>query len=188
MLRFVALLSALAIVGMCSMAYSQDKAKNALDFKMKSIDGKDVNLSDYKGKVVMFVNVASKCGYTPLYKALQENYDKYKEKGFVIIGVPANEFGKQEPGTDEDIAKFCTSKYNVTFPMLSKVVVNGKGIAPLYDYLTSKDSNPRFGGAVKWNFTRFLVNRQGEIVNRFEPAGKMDAKEIAAIEAELDKK
>src|SRR4051794_41178587 len=105
-----------------------------LDFKMKSIDGKEVDLKQYKGKVVLFVNVASKCGATPQYDGLQKLYDKYSKDGLVIIGVPANEFGKQEPGSNEEIAKFCESNYKVTFPMMSKVVVKGSGIAPLYDY------------------------------------------------------
>ena len=193
MLRFVAMLSAVAIVALAScVAHSQDKTApgvGVLSFKMKSIDGKDVDLSQYKGKVVLFVNVASKCGLTPQYKGLQALYTKYKDQGLVIIGVPANQFGGQEPGSDEEIAKFCSSKYDVTFPMLSKVVVKGKGMAPLYVYLTSKDTNPKFGGDLQWNFTKFLVNRQGEIVNRFEPRVAPESKEIvSAVEAELAKK
>ena len=193
MLRFVALFAAVAIVGLCSrIAHSQDKTAKSggvLDFKMKGIDGKEVDLSQYKGKVVLLVNVASKCGYTPQYKGLQALYAKHKDAGLVIIGVPANEFGGQEPGTDEEIAKFCSSKYDVTFPMLSKVVVKGTGQVPLYTYLTSKDTNPKFAGDIKWNFTKFLVGRNGEIVNRFEPATKMDSPElVGAIETELKKK
>ena len=135
MLRFVALFTALAVVGLTSfVAHSQDKTADGkaavLNFKMKTIDGKETDLSQYKGKVVLFVNVASKCGLTPQYKGLQALYAKYKDKGLVIIGVPANEFGGQEPGTDEEIAKFCSSKYDVTFPMLSKVVVKGEGQVP----------------------------------------------------------
>src|SRR5947209_18733383 len=122
-----------------SQAEESKKAPAALNFKMKDIDGKDVDLSQYKGKVVLFVNVASKCGYTPQYKGLQALYEKYKDKGLVIVGVPANDFGKQEPGTDEDIAKFCESKYGVTFPMLAKVsTIVGDEKVPLYKYLTSK--------------------------------------------------
>jgi len=123
------------------------KVPPVLNFKMKSLDGKDVDLSKYQGKVIMFVNVASKCGYTKQYKELQAIYKKYEKEGFVIIGVPANEFGKQEPGTDEEIAEFCSSKYNVTFPLLSKVVVKGKGIAPLYEKLTS--DNPDVTAGIK---------------------------------------
>ena len=129
--------------------------KGPLQFKMKDIDGKEVDLSTYKGKVVLFVNVASKCGYTPQYEGLQALYKQYKDAGPVIIGVPANEFGKQEPGSDEEIKQFCTSKYNVTFPMMCKVVVKGKGICPLYKFLTDKETNPNHGGDIKWNFEKF---------------------------------
>src|SRR5262249_28307085 len=143
----------------------------------------------YHGKVVLFVNVASQCGYTPQYKGLQEVYAEYQDKGLVVIGVPANEFGRQEPGTNEQIADFCKSTYRVTFPMLAKVKVKGDGIAPLYQYLTSKEKNPKFGGDVKWNFTKFLVGRNGEVVGRFEPKIDPTSKELtAAIEAELNKK
>jgi glutathione peroxidase len=188
MLKSVALLAVLCIVFCSCVANSQEKKAGVLEFKMKGIDGKEVDLSKYKGKVVMFVNVASKCGYTPQYKGLQGLYEKYADKGLVIIGVPANEFGKQEPGTDEEIAEFCSSTYNVKFPMLSKVVVKGKGQVPLYTYLTSKDTNPQFAGDIKWNFTKFLVSRKGEIVNRFEPKVAPESEEIrAAIEAELAK-
>jgi glutathione peroxidase len=157
-------------------------------YTMKSLDGKDVDLAKYQGKVVLIVNVASKCGLTPQYEQLQKLHDTYSTKGLVIIGVPANEFLSQEPGTDKEIAEFCTKEYGVKFPMLSKVVVKGKGICPLYEHLTSKKTNPKFGGEIKWNFTKFLINKNGEIVNRFEPRVAPDAKQvIAAIEAELNK-
>jgi glutathione peroxidase len=166
-----------------------EKVGSVLDHKMKGIDGKDVDLSQYKGKVVMIVNVASRCGLTPQYKALEATYEKYKDKGFVIVGVPANEFGHQEPGTDEEISKFCTGKYNVTFPMLSKVVVKGDGITPLYVQLTQEEKNPKLNGEIAWNFTKFLVGRNGEVVSRFEPRTKPDAPEVvSAIEGELSKK
>jgi len=164
------------------------KVAPALNFKMKSLDGKDVDLSQYQGKVVLIVNVASKCGNTPQYKGLQELHEKYGKDGLVIIGVPANEFGKQEPGTNEDIAKFCTSKYNVTFPMMSKVVVKGKGITPLYKYLTDKDTDPKFAGPITWNFEKFLIGRNGEVVQRFKPKVKPESEPVVkAIEAELKK-
>jgi glutathione peroxidase len=193
MLRFVALFTALVVVGMTSyVAHSQDKADGktaVLNFKMKAIDGKETDLSQYKGKVVLFVNVASKCGLTPQYKGLQALYLKHKDKGLVIIGVPANQFLSQEPGTDEEIAKFCSTKYDVTFPMLSKVVVKGKDTCPLYTFLTSKETNPKFGGDIQWNFTKFLVSRKGEVVNRFEPRVAPESAEIvSAVEAELAKK
>ena len=164
----------------------EKKVSGALTFTMKGLDGKNVDLSQYTGKVVLIVNVASKCGYTKQYKGLQKLYDQHKNDGLVILGVPANEFGGQEPGSDKDIAEFCTSEYSVTFPMLSKVVVKGEGITPLYKYLTSKETDPKFAGDIRWNFTKFLVNRKGEVVNRFEPAVTPE-KLTPAVEAELKK-
>jgi glutathione peroxidase len=153
---------------------------------MKTLDGKDVDLSKYQGKVVMFVNVASECGLTPQYKGLQALHDKYGKDGLAIIGVPANEFGSQEPGTNEQISKFCASNYGVKFDMLAKVVVKGKDICPLYQHLTSKDTDPKFAGDIQWNFTKFVVNRKGEIIARFEPRTEPDAAEvIKVIEEEL---
>jgi glutathione peroxidase len=164
------------------------KVPAVLSFKMKALDGKEVELSRYQGKVVLFVNVASQCGYTPQYEALQKLHEKYGKDGLAIVGVPANEFGKQEPGSNEEIAKFCESKYGVKFDMLSKVVVKGEGICPLYKYLTSKETDPKFGGAIKWNFTKFLIGKNGEIVSRFEPKVEPDSKEMTdAIEAALKK-
>lgn len=164
------------------------KVPAALDFKMKKLDGKPVDLKDYKGKVVLFVNVASQCGLTPQYEGLQALHEKYAEKGLAIIGVPANEFGAQEPGTDVEISQFCKENYGVKFDMLSKVVVKGDGICPLYKHLTSKETS-KFPGEIKWNFTKFLVSRDGEIVNRFEPRTEPEAEEVVkAIEAELEKK
>jgi glutathione peroxidase len=161
---------------------------SVLDYKMKGIDGKEVDLSQYKGKVVMIVNVASKCGYTKQYTGLEAAYEKYKDRGFVIIGVPANEFGHQEPGTDEEIVKFCTSNFNVTFPMLSKVVVKGEGITPLYEQLTTKEKDPKLNGVIRWNFEKFLVGRNGEVVNRFYSKTAPESAELTgAIETELSK-
>ncbi len=162
------------------------KVPAVLNFTMKGLDGKDVDLRQYQGKVVLIVNVASRCGYTPQYKGLEALYEKYGQEGLVVLGVPANEFGRQEPGSDAEIAEFCSSKYGVKFPMLSKVVVKGDGICPLYKHLTSKDTDPKFAGDIKWNFTKFLVGRNGEIVGRFEP--KVKPEDIApAVEAELKK-
>jgi glutathione peroxidase len=164
------------------------KVAPALNFKMKSLDGKDVDLSQYQGKVVLIVNVASKCGYTPQYKGLEKLYETYHKDGLVVLGVPANEFGGQEPGSNEEIAKFCESKYGVTFPMTAKVVVKGEGICPLYQHLTSKETDPKFGGDIKWNFTKFLISKEGQIVARFEPKVKPESKEMSeAIETELRK-
>jgi glutathione peroxidase len=156
------------------------------DFTVKDIDGKSVDLSKYKGKTVLIVNVASKCGFTPQYKQLEAVFEKYKGQGFVILGFPANEFGKQEPGSDAEIKQFCTGNYNVSFDMFSKIVVKGEGIAPLYKWLT--DSNSKFGGTIKWNFNKFLVSKDGKVINRFESKDKPDdAKVITAIEAEIAK-
>jgi glutathione peroxidase len=158
------------------------------NFTMDSIDGKPVSLGSFNGKVVLVVNVASKCGFTPQYAALESLYEKYKDKGFVIIGVPANNFMSQEPGTNAEIKTFCSNKYNVTFPMMSKVSVKGDDKAPLYTFLTDKASDPQFGGDIKWNFTKFLFDRSGKPVARFEPATTPDSPEvIAAVEAALGK-
>src|SRR5262249_46504544 len=135
--------------------------------KMKSLDGKEVDLAKFKGKVILMVNVASKCGYTPQYEGLQKLYKQHGKDGLVILGFPSNDFGRQEPGSDSDIAAFCKENYGVTFPMFSKVVVKGKDKCPLYQYLTSKKSNPKFGGDIGWNFTKFLIGRNGAIVARF---------------------
>jgi glutathione peroxidase len=186
--------AALVVLGLTGLVLADEKKKGdktvpPLSFTMKGLDGKDVDLSQYKGKVVMFVNVASQCGLTPQYKGLEKIYEKYSDKGFVIIGVPANEFGHQEPGTDKEISEFCTTKYGVKFPMLSKVVVKGEGICPLYEYLTAKEKNAKLNGEISWNFEKFLVGRNGEVVNRFPPrTAPEDPKVIKAIEAELEKK
>jgi glutathione peroxidase len=151
------------------------------DFTMKTIDGKQLPLSTFKGKTVLVVNVASQCGFTPQYTALEAVYEKYKSKGLVIVGFPANNFGFQEPGTDEEIQKFCRSKYMVTFPMFSKISVKGSDKAPLYQYLTSTG-----GGEIQWNFTKFLVDKDGKVIKRFESAVTPDSPEvISAIEGAL---
>jgi len=160
--------------------------KSIYDFTMRSIDGEQVSLGKFKGKVVLVVNVASKCGFTPQYAGLEALYERYKDKGFVIVGVPANNFMQQEPGTDEEIKKFCTNKYNVSFPMMSKVSVLGDDKTPLYVYLTGKDTDPQFAGDIKWNFTKFLFDRSGKPVARFEPAVKPDSPEVqSAVETAL---
>jgi len=167
----------------------EEKVTGPLSFKMTGIDGKELDLSQYKGKVVLFVNVASKCGYTKQYTGLQAIYDKYGKAGLVVIGIPANDFGMQEPGTDEDIQKFCSSMYKVTFPMTSKVAVKGPNKAPLYKFFTEKETNPKFSGEVKWNFEKVLVNRQGEVVGRFLSGVDPESEEmITAIKTELDAK
>ena len=156
-------------------------ADSIYDFTMNTIDGSPKPLGDLKGKVVLIVNVASRCGYTPQYTGLEQLYEKYKDQGFVIVGVPANNFGAQEPGTNEEIKTFCTRKYNVSFPMMAKVSVKGDDITPLYQYLTSTE-----GGDIKWNFTKFLIGKDGKVVARFEPKVTPDSADVsAAIEREL---
>jgi glutathione peroxidase len=159
---------------------------SALDYTMKSIDGKPSPLAAYKGKVILMVNVASKCGYTPQYEGLEATYRKYKDQGLVILGFPANNFGGQEPGTDEEIKTFCSTKYNVSFPMFSKISVKGEDKAPLYQFLTDAKANPTTGGEIKWNFTKFLIGKDGKVISRFESAAKPEGPEITgAIEKAL---
>ena len=138
--------------------------KTIYDFNMKNIDGKDVSLADYKGKVVLIVNVASLCGNTPQYKDIEAMYEKYKDKGLVVLGFPANNFMGQEPGSDQKIKTFCTTEYHVTFPMFSKISVKGSDMHPLYKYLTSKSENGVIDAPVKWNFQKFLIGRDGHVV------------------------
>jgi glutathione peroxidase len=161
-------------------------AKTVYNFTLKSIDGQPVSLKSYHGKVLLLVNVASKCGFTPQYAGLESLYEKYKDRGLVIVGIPANNFAAQEPGTNEEIKTFCSRKYNVTFPMMSKVSVLGADKTPLYVFLTDKDANPKIGGDIKWNFTKFLFDREGRPVARFEPAVTPESPEVtAAIESAL---
>ncbi len=161
-------------------------ASSVYDFTLDSIDGQPAPLAEYKGKVLLLVNVASKCGFTPQYTALEALYEKYKGQGLVVIGFPANNFMAQEPGTNEEIKTFCTRKYNVTFPMYTKISVKGNDKAPLYQFLTDSGANPTTGGEIKWNFTKFLVARDGKVISRFEPAVKPDSPEVVgAIEKAL---
>lgn len=150
-------------------------ASSIHDFSLTTIDGKPAPLAAYNGKAVLLVNVASKCGYTKQYSGLQSLYEKYKDRGLVVVGVPANNFGGQEPGTNEEIATFCSRNYNVTFPMMSKVSVKGADQIPLYGYLTENT-----GGDVKWNFTKFLIGKDGKIVSRFESKVTPDAPELTS--------
>jgi glutathione peroxidase len=138
------------------------------DFKAKDIGGTERSLSEFAGKVLLIVNVASKCGFTPQYKGLQALYTRYHERGFEVLGFPTNDFMHQEPGTDAEIKAFCSLTYGVTFPMFAKITVKGKDIHPLYAFLTDKKTDPRFGGKITWNFNKFLVDRSGAIVGRFD--------------------
>jgi len=160
------------------------KSKSILDFEMKDIDGKDVKLKKYKGNVLLVVNTASKCGYTPQYEGLQKIYDEYKAKGFYVLGFPANNFGGQEPGTESEIKEFCTTKYKVTFPMFAKISVKGDDQDPLYKFLTSKETNPNFAGDITWNFNKFLIDRNGNVVARFS---SKDTPESDAVKQAIEK-
>ncbi len=187
------LLSLSLVFGLMTTMALADKHEGdhecALNFKVKTIDGETVDLEDYEGKVVLIVNVASKCGKTPQYAGLEKLYDAHKEDGLVVLGFPCNQFGGQEPGTEADIKEFCSTKYNVSFPMFSKVEVNGPNAAPIYKYLTSKSAEPVGDGKVSWNFEKFLVDRDGNLVNRFSPNASPDSPElVAAIKSELAKK
>ena len=148
------------------------------DFTVNDIGGKPVKLSQFKGKVILIVNVASKCGFTPQYEGLQKLYSEYADKGLVILGFPANNFGGQEPGTNPEIKEFCTTKYSVTFPMFSKISVKGTDIHPLYQYLTSKETDPDFAGDITWNFNKFLIDASGKIVARFDSKDKPESEKV----------
>lgn len=165
-------------------------AESAADLKsipLKDINGKETSLKAYEGKVLLVVNVASKCGYTPQYKSLEATYRKYKNQGFAVLGFPCNDFGAQEPGTNDEIKEFCSTKYDVTFPMFDKLHVKGSEQHPLYAALTGKNSS--YPGPVKWNFGKFLIGKDGKILNRFDSAAKPDSPEVTkAIEAALASK
>lgn len=175
----------LALLGtIIAMTIIAANAESIYDIKLKDIDGKDTTLAAYKGKVVLIVNVASKCGYTKQYARLETTYGKFKDKGFAVLGFPCNQFGGQEPGTSNDIKIFCSSKFGVTFPLFEKIEVNGENRHPLYVALAGKDSP--FPGDIKWNFNKFLVGKDGKIVNRFDSKVAPESEElIKAIEAVL---
>jgi glutathione peroxidase len=173
--------SIVALLCMHTLALS---AASLQDIPIKDIDGKETSLKAYQGKVLLIVNVASKCGLTPQYKTLEAIYEKYKEKGFTILGFPCNQFNGQEPGTNEEIKQFCSSKYSVSFPLFDKIEVNGPKRHPLYVALAGEHSP--FPGDIKWNFGKFLISRDGKILKRFEPRTVPDAPEVvAAIEMAL---
>ncbi len=185
----VSLIAPLVGFSVNTLAVEPPNVASPLELKVKDIDGKEADLAAYKGKVVMIVNVASKCGLTPQYAALESLYEKYKDRGFVILGFPENNFLGQEPGTDQEIKMFCTTKYHVTFPMFSKISVKGDDIAPLYAWLTSKKTDPGFDGDIEWNFGKFLINHEGKVVNRFHPKVTPDSADVvSAIEKALDEK
>ncbi len=197
MMRFVA--AALLLSCVASVTTADEKKEPvkkeaavpaALNFTVKSLDGKDVDLAKtYQGKVMLVVNVASQCGATPQYAPLQDLQKTFKDDGLVVLGFPCNQFGQQEPGSAEEIQKFCTSKYNVTFDMFSKIDVNGEKASPLYKFLTGAETNPKFAGKIGWNFEKFLIGRDGQVVARFKTGVEPDSDEVvAAIKKELEKK
>ncbi len=179
MLKYIILLTSL-IVTMLAYAKSNEQSKieekSFYDFSATSIDGKEISMSDYKGKVVLVVNVASKCGFTPQYEGLQALYNKYEKDGLVILGFPSNQFANQEPASDEDIKEFCTLNYGVSFPMFSKIDVNGNNTHPLYGFLKSQQSGFP-GDAIKWNFTKFIVDKEGNVVKRVSSSTKPEKME-----------
>jgi glutathione peroxidase len=190
-----AILAGLVALGASSAAWAtaaeeaKEKTPPALDFKMKTLAGKEVHLGKYEGKVVLIVNVASRCGLTPQYEQLQKLHEKYAKRGLAVLGFPCNQFGSQEPGTAEEIRSFCRKNYGVTFDMFAKIEVNGEGACPLYKYLTSRKTEPDGPGKIRWNFAKFLLDRDGKVVARFAPSVKPDdPKIVRRIEAELAKK
>src|SRR5215203_7060545 len=191
MLRVITIFGVVAIAFGAALLVHHTESVSAsspsiLDFKMKDIDGKDVKLKKYKGNVLLVVNTASKCGYTPQYEGLESTFEKYKGQGFYVLGFPANNFGGQEPGTAAEIKEFCTTKYKVSFPMFAKISVKGEDQDPLFKFLTEKETNPTFAGDIKWNFNKFLIDRKGNVVARFEPKVKPDDEIVtAAIEKYL---
>ena len=162
-------LSIILVLALMSFTGVQDNEKTATtvhDFELNNINGENIPLKKFEGQVLLIVNTASECGYTPQYEGLQSLYEEYKDKGVAVLGFPANNFGGQEPGTDEEIKQFCKVNYGVTFPMFSKISVKGDDINPLFDYLTSQ-SNPDFTGEIKWNFEKFLIGKDGQLLRRF---------------------
>lgn len=161
-------------------------SKTIYNYSATTIDGEEISMKSFEGKVLLIVNTASKCGYTPQYKSLESLYKKYHSQGFEIIGFPANNFMKQEPGSNEEIKSFCEKNYGVSFPMMSKISVKGKDIHPLYSFLTSKEQNGVIDGSVKWNFQKYLINQKGEVIAKFSPGDDPMGEDITkAIESLL---
>lgn len=164
---------------------TSERADSVYEYELKTIDGQNISLEEYKGDVLLIVNTASECGNTPQYEGLQQIYEKYEERGFKVLGFPANNFGGQEPGSEEEIKEFCELNYGVTFPLFSKVSVKGEDIVPLFDFLTSQD-NPDFTGEIGWNFEKFLVDRNGNLVRRFKTNVEPESEQlIEALETYL---
>jgi len=181
------IIPALLLAGSAQGGQKETNPVNSIyEFNVSRIDGTVTNLMEYKGKVLLIVNVASKCGFTGQYAGLQKLYSTYKDRGLVVVGFPANDFLGQEPGSNKEIAEFCSLKYHVTFPMFEKIVVTGGEMHPLYRYLTEKTTNPEFSGKISWNFNKFLIGRDGRILARFGSRTEPEDKDvIAAVEKAL---
>ncbi len=178
-MKLFVLMAAVALLQMVAA-----RAGSLYDIPLKDINGKDTTLAAYKGKVLLIVNVASHCGFTPQYKGLEATYKKYADRGFTVLGFPCNQFGAQEPGTDAEIVQFCTSKYDVTFPLFDKIEVNGPNRHPLYVALAGPESP--FPGNITWNFNKFLIGRDGKILKRFDSKATPESPEVTqAIESAL---
>lgn len=171
---------ALALAVLCGAASVHAQEKSAYALKAKTIDGKEFDFASLKGKVTLVVNVASECGYTGQYAGLQKLHETLAKDGLVVLGVPCNDFGGQEPGTEADIKKFCETRYHVTFPLLAKTGIAGQGKSPLYKHLTEKATNPNHAGEVRWNFEKFLLGRDGQVIARFASDVEPDADELLA--------
>ena len=188
---FLFILPALLLAGAVGPAQEKKSlppVPRVLQFTMKNIDGKPMELARYKGKVILIVNVASECGYTPQYKQLQALHAKHAKDGLAILGFPCNDFGGQEPGDDAKIKKFACSEYKVEFDLFSKVKIVGKDACPLYKFLTGKDTNPKYSGPVQWNFEKFLIARDGTVIGRFASDADLEGSEfVGAIERALKK-
>ena len=160
--------------------------KSIYEVEARNIDGQSVSLDQYRGKTLLIVNVASKCRFTPQYEGLQRLYDKYQSRGLVVLGFPANNFGGQEPGTEQEIVQFCSMKYNVKFPMFAKLSADGSDMHPLYQFLTNRQTNPKHAGPITWNFNKFLIDRSGQPIARFDSADRPESdKVVQAIENAL---
>lgn len=188
-MRCLTLCTLIALGSLPTMTYAQPKKASIYDFKVTTIDGQTIDLAKYKGKVLLIVNVASECGYTDQYKPMQALHAKYGKDGLAILAFPCNDFGGQEPDKEADIKKFARTKYGVEFDIFSKIKILGKDAAPLYQFLTSKNSNPKHAGDVKWNFEKFIIGRNGEIIARFMSETEPDAADLVdLLTKELNKK
>jgi glutathione peroxidase len=178
--------AAVAFATLAPASEAEPVKKSPLDYTVKNIDGKEIALTKYKGNVVLIVNTASRCGYTPQYASLEKLYQKYKDKGLRILAFPSNDFGQQEPGKESEIKEFCTLQYKTTFDLFEKVATKGDSAAPVYKHLTSKETNPKYAGPIEWNFTKFLVGRDGKVSGRFKSGvDPMSPEFTAAVEEAL---